>query len=212
MHAFSTPRITRAAIGLAAVSAFAVAPMAAQAAITSQSTAQATLDAGAMTIAAPLITAYQTTLTGLTVSPTTPVGTWNVTDATGSNLGWNVTVKATDPKTADHPAGADPIADPAVPGHAMSPNAGNPLSLTAGPATPTSSGNGATAPVSDTIQALSPGTAETVAHTAQVAQGEGSWDFLGTVGVPQLLTVVIPADATAGVYTSTLTFTVAAGV
>jgi hypothetical protein len=212
MHAFSSPRLTRAAIGLAAVSAFAVAPMAAQAAITSGTTAQATLNGGAMTISAPVITALSATLSGLTVSPTTPVQSWNVTDATGSDLGWNVTVSATDPVTVDIPAHGTAPVIPDNPSHPMSPNAGHPLSLTAGPATPTSSGNLATAPVSDTIQPLIPTTGATIAQTALAAQGEGSWDFAGTTPIPQVLTTVVPADATAGVYTSSLTFTVAPGV
>ena len=52
MNAFSKPRLTRAALGLAAVSAFAFAPMAAQAA---DQTLTGTLNGGSLTNTAPTL-------------------------------------------------------------------------------------------------------------------------------------------------------------
>ena len=72
MSKFLTPRLTRAAAGLAVLSAFAV-PVAAQAADTD---ATGTLSAGTLTNTAPAFTPFSATLTGLAQTKNTPVGTW----------------------------------------------------------------------------------------------------------------------------------------
>ena len=84
-------RVARIVAGLAVVSAFAVAPMA-QAADTN---ATGTLSAGSLTNTAPAITAFSTALTGVNQTVNTAVGAWNVNDARGSNVGYNITVAAT---------------------------------------------------------------------------------------------------------------------
>jgi hypothetical protein len=45
--------------------------------------------------------------------------------------------------------------------------------------------------------------------SAVAGTGQGEWDFAADGGVDQRLAVVIPGDASAGAYQSTLTFTTA---
>ena len=84
-------RVARIVAGLAAVSALAIAPMAAQAADTE---ATGTLSAGSLFAAAPAIAPFTATLNGVVQFPTTDVGGWSVTDATETGAGYNVTVAA----------------------------------------------------------------------------------------------------------------------
>jgi hypothetical protein len=190
MHKFLHPRVTRVAASLAVVSAFAVAPMAAQAADTN---ATGTLAAGSLSNVAPVIAPFNTTLTGLTQTVDTTVGASSVTDATGSGAGYSVTVAASVPTVGGVPAGA---------------GTGSTLTLTPAAAT-AAAGNPATGgPVPTTgAQALST-TATTVANAA-VGTGQGEWDFAADAGAATSLAVVIPGDASAGYYSSTLTYTTA---
>jgi hypothetical protein len=151
-------------------------------------TSMSTLD-----IVAPQITNLSATLTGAPLPLDTPVLDMDVTDATGSNLGWNVTAIATAP--ANNAGGAP-----------MSARTSAPVSLAVATPTPVT-GNGAVPPTTKGLQLLT--AAATIAHTA-VGEGQGGWVF--PADATQLLHIVIPADATAGTYTSTLTFTVAPGV
>ena len=89
MTKFPSPRLFRATAGLAALCAIAVIPVVAQAADTD---ATGTLTAGGLTNTAPAITPFTLTLDGATHTVTTKVGAWSVTDATGSNAGYSVTV------------------------------------------------------------------------------------------------------------------------
>src|ERR1019366_5378567 len=185
---FSNLRVLRVAAGLAVLSAFAVLPIAAQAA---ESNLEATLSGGALSNTAPTITPFAATLSGVTQTITTKVGAWEVTDATGSNAGYSVTVAATAPTVGGSAAGA-----------------GTGSSVTFTPATPTAAaGNPAAAgPGAPTAQTLSP-TAATI-ENAPAASGQGGWDFAAD-GAGKSLAVVIPGNASAGAYTSTLTFTTA---
>ena len=107
MTKLSSPRLFRAAVGLAAVGAFAVAPVAAHAGNTD---ADGTLTSGGLALATPAISTFSRPLTGLTQVVPAQVGAWSVTDATGSNAGYSVTVAASSPTVngvvAD--AGTDP--------------------------------------------------------------------------------------------------------
>jgi hypothetical protein len=183
------PRVSRVAAGLAALSAFAVIPMAAQAAETDVS---GTLTGGALTNTAPAITPFAATLSGVTQTVPTAVGAWSVTDATGSNAGYSVTVAATAPTV-----------------NGSAPSAGTGASLTLTPTTATAaSGNPATTgPVAQSAQTLST-TAATIDNSA-AGTGQGQWDFAADSGVTENLAVVIPGNASAGTYSSTLTFTTA---
>jgi hypothetical protein len=190
MSKFFSPRMARVAVGLAAVSAFAVAPMA-QAATTN---ATGTLSAGSLTNTAPAITAFSATLSGVNQTVTTDVGAWGVTDATGSNAGYSVTVAATAPTVA---------------GSAANAGTGGSLTLTKTTATAATGNSTTDAPLTTagTTQLLTT-TAATVANAAATT-GQGAWDF---PAADDGLSVVIPGDASAGAYSSTLTYTTAAPV
>ncbi|CAN5828402.1 hypothetical protein BH18ACT7_BH18ACT7_13100 [soil metagenome] len=176
-------RVARIVAGLAVVSAFAVAPMAAQAADTD---ATGTLSAGSLTNTAPAITAFSTALTGVNQTVNTAVGAWNVNDARGSNAGYNITVAAT---------------APTVGGSAPAAGTGGSLTMTSTTATAAAGNPAATGPVTSAAQLLSP-TAATIANAAATT-GQGQWNF-PTAGN---LAVVIPGNASAGAYSSTLTYT-----
>ena len=195
MTKFSSPRLFRAALGLAAVGAFAVAPVVAQAATTD---ANGTLTAGGLTNSAPPITAFNLTLDGLTHIVTTQVGAWNVTDATGSNAGYSVTVAA-----------SDPIVTPAT-GPAVSAGTGGSLTLTPSTAAAAANNPAPTGPVAETAQLLST-TAATI-DNAPAGTGQGEWDFAADPTGTKSLSIVVPGDASAGTYSSTLTFTTAVPV
>jgi len=197
---FLKPRTTRVAAGLAVLSALAVAAGAAQAADT---TATGTLTGGALSNTAPAITAFSATLSGITQTVDTAVAGWSVTDATGSNAGYSVTVAASVPvvTVADGP---DPGTDPDV----VSSGTGGSLTLTPTTATATAGNPASTGPVAQAPQVLA-----TTAHTIQnavVTTGQGQWDYAADDGiVDNNLAVVIPGDSSAGAYSSTLTYTTA---
>lgn len=181
--------ILKVTTGLAVLAAFAAAPVTAQAADTD---AVGTLSAGSLTNTAPPITPFGATLTGVTQNVTTAVGAWSVNDATGSSDGYSVTVSATAP-TVDGSAA----------------DAGTGASLTLTPTTATAAaGNPAPAgPVAEGPQLLST-TAATIENAAEGA-GQGRWNFAADSGATKNLSVVIPGDANAGTYSSTLSYTTA---
>lgn len=179
-------RMTRVVAGLTVLTALAVAPMAAQAADTD---ATGTLSAGSLTNTAPAITAFSASLTGVNQAVTTNVGAWSVTDARGSNLGYTITLAASDP-TVDGSA----------------PEAGTGGSLTMGATTATAApGNPATTGPVSSAQVLST-TAATI-DSAEEGTGQGQWNFAADANN---LSIVVPGDASAGAYSSTLTYTSAA--
>jgi hypothetical protein len=194
MSKFLNSRVPRVAVGMAVIGAFAMAPVAAQAA---DSNATGTLTAGALSNTAPAFTPFSTALTGLTQTVTTPVGAWDVNDATGSNAGYSVTVAASAPTVGGATAGA---------------GTGRSITLTPTTATATAAANNpaATGPVADAAQTLTP-TASTIDNAA-AGTGQGEWDFAADTGGAHNLSVVIPGDASAGAYSSTLTYTTAAPV
>ena len=193
MSKFLTPRLSRVAAGLAVLSAVAVAPVVAQAADTD---ATGTLSAGSLTNTAPAFTPFSATLTGLAQTKNTPVGTWGVTDATGSDDGYSITVSATAPTVDPDGAGG-----PAV-------ITGSTLKLYTTSATAVG-GNANTAPVARAAQQLdvdgSP-TASTIQNAA-AGTGQGPWSFPADAGASTGLEVIIPGNATPGTYSSTLSYT-----
>jgi len=182
-------RVARIVAGLAVVSAFAVAPMAAQAADTN---ATGMLTAGALSNTAPAITPLgNVALTGVAQTKTTDVGAWSVTDARGSNAGYNITLAAT---------------APTVGGSAPAAGTGGSLTMGAAPIATVGSGNtAATGPVRNASAQVLGTTAVSIANAAATT-GQGLWDF---VAVGNNLSVVIPGNASAGAYNSTLTYTAA---
>jgi hypothetical protein len=146
--------------------------------------------AGSLSNTAPPITAFTAQLTGRDQTVRTTVGAWSVTDATGSNAGYSVTVTAS---------------VPTVNGSSAAAGTGGSLTLT-----PTTAGGNSpsTAPVPAPPQTLSP-TASTI-ENAPAGTGQGQWNFPADAGSEESLAVLIPGDASAGSYSSTLTFTTAA--
>ena len=178
-------RVARIVAGLAVVSAFAVAPMAAQAADTE---AAGTLGAGELTNTAPSIGSLSTSLTGVSQIVTADVGTWSVTDARGSDLGYNVTVAATAPTVEGSAAGA---------------GTGGSLTLTKSSATAMPGNSAPQGPTPSAGATMVLGAAASIAG-ALPTDGQGAWEF---AAVTDGLSVVIPGDAQAGAYSSTLTYT-----
>ena len=145
-----------------------------------------------MSIAAPPITAFSAKLTGRNQTVITAVGGWSVTDATGSNAGYSVTVAATKPKV-----------------NGLTALAGTGGSITLTPATATAAAGNppSTGPAAASAQTLS--TRPATIENARAGTGQGEWDFNPDSGATKSLAVVIPGDASAGAYSSTLTFTTA---
>jgi len=187
MSKFLTPKVSRVAAGLAVLSAFSVAPVAAQAAETSLA---GTLSAGSLSDPAPIITPFSATLSGLTQTVHTAVGAWSVTDATGSNAGYSLTVAATAPTVAGSASGA---------------GTGGSITLTPTTASAASGNPTTTGPVATSAQVL--GTTAATVDNAIAGTGQGEWDFAADSGETKSLAVVIPGNASAGSYQSTLTFT-----
>ena len=148
--------------------------------------------AGSLSNTAPAIAPFAATLTGLTQTVHAAVGAWSVVDTRGSGAGYLVTVSATAPTVGGSLAAAGtgagltliPRAPSAAPGNAASP----------GPGPAGAQQLGATAA---TIAGVAPG------------GGQGEWVFPADSGAEKSLGIVIPADAGAGTFSSTLTFTTA---
>lgn len=191
MSRFPNSRAARVAIGFAVVSAVAAVPVA-QAANTD---ATGTLTGGSLSNTAPAITAFGATLTGVNQTVNTAVGSWSVTDATGTNDGYSVTVAASVPRVDNVVADA---------------GTGGSLTLTPPTATAAEGNSNASGPIAEGAQLLS--TSAATIENAAAGTGQGAWDFAGDVDDEQSLAVVVPADASAGAYSSTLTYTTAAAV
>ena len=191
-------RVARIVAGLTVASAFAVAPMAAQAQVPTDATG--TLSAGLLTNTAPAISPFSATLTGIAQTVNTEVGTWNVTDATGSDDGYTVTVSATAP-TVD--------ADSAPGGTTPTVIAGSTLKLYTTLAETGANLNTKPVPQADAQLdvALASGNAASTIQNAPAGTGQGPWDFAADNDVAAGLEVVIPGTATPGAYASTLTYT-----
>jgi hypothetical protein len=141
---------------------------------------------------APAITPFTTKLTGLSQTVRTTLGGWTVTDARLGNPGYSVTVAASAP-TVDRSTSAA--------------GTGGALTLTPSAAIAASYNPPSTGPVPTPAQTLSP-TAVTI-ENAPVGTGHGEWDFAADAGGANSLAVLIPGNADAGSYSSTLTFTTA---
>jgi hypothetical protein len=141
---------------------------------------------------APTITPFTTKLTGLSQTVSTTVGGWSVTDARFGNAGYSVTVAAS---------------APTVGGSTSAAGTGGSLILTPGTASAANDNPPGTGPVSTPAQILSP-TAATI-ENAPAGTGHGEWDFAADAGSADSLAVLIPGNADAGSYNSTLTFTTA---
>lgn len=193
MTRFLTPRVARVAAGLAVVSAFAAAPVLAQADTT---TATGTLGAGALSVTAPAITAFSAPLTGVNQSVTTAVGAWTLTDSVGDGAAYHVTVSA----------GAPTIGATSIAGSLGS----TWLSLTPTTATPDTNNPATTSPTAVAVPVAVGATAATIQNAAANV-GAGRQNFAADTGGVKSLAITIPGNAKAGAYSDTLTYTIAAG-
>jgi hypothetical protein len=211
MSKLSISRGWRILAGLVVASAFAVAPMAARSA---PGDLDGTLTAGSLTVSTPTLGNVNTTLNGANQTIDTTVGAWDVVDATGSNDGYVVTVAASTPSDTGGYAGTG--GSITYTPQAITEGSGNPA--THGPV----DGAGVT---SDVTPLELPTGGITVANAASAANtsnsggpnvvggaGQGEWDFTADSGATKSLAVVIPGDASAGTYSSTLTFTASTAV
>jgi hypothetical protein len=134
-----------------------------------------------------------TSLTGAQQTIHTNLASWGVTDATGSGAGWHVTFQAS------QFTGTGPITLPT-----------SSLVLTAPVITPNGI-NLAVPPVNQgTTFTLDSGSAVPILH-ALAGTGQGAWTMTQANTGGGDLALTIPADASAGTYTSNLTFTLATG-
>jgi hypothetical protein len=188
--------LRQAAVALGMVCAFAAAPAVAQADTT---TATGTLSAGGLSVAAPPITPFTATLTGVNQTVHTAVGAWNLTDAVGDGAAYNVSVSA----------GAPSIGGTSIAGS---------LGTTWLALTPTTAANDASNPAPASTHpvaiagSLAVGATAVTIENAAVNTGAGKWDFAADTGGVQNLAVTIPGNAVPGAYSDTLTYTIAAGV
>ncbi len=200
---FLNSRVSWLAASVVAVAGYALAPMAAQGADTPLT---GTLSAGLLSDTAPAITPFTATLSGVNQTKLTAVGSWSVTDATGSNAGYSVTVAASAPvvTVADGPDGGTER-DVAYEG------TGGTITLTPKTTTAAAGNPADTGPVAQAAQLL--GTTAATIQDAPAGTGQGQWNSATDNGTTEnSLAVVIPGDASAGDYSSTLTYTTAAPV
>lgn len=147
---------------------------------------------GQLSNTAPTIEPFSVTLTGLTQTVHAAVGAWSVTDPTGTNDGYSLTVTASTPTVAGSEA-----------------NAGTGGSLTLTPTTATAAA-GNTAPDGPEATPAQPlNTTAATIENAPAGTGQGQWNFAADSGNTKSLAMVIPGNANPGAYSSTLTFTTA---
>jgi hypothetical protein len=145
-----------------------------------------------MSNTAPPITAFNAKLTGHDQTVNMRVGAWSVTDARNSSAGYSVTVAAS---------------APTVDGSTTAAGTGGSLTVTPGTATAAANNPPSTGPVAASAQLL--GTTAATVENAPAGTGQGKWEFAADSGSAHSLAVVIPGNASAGSYDSTLTFTTA---
>jgi hypothetical protein len=154
---------------------------------------------GNLTNTAPAIGSLSTALTGVAQTVNAAVGAWNVTDASGTNAGYTISVAASAPTDNSAADGTGTVLSPGTGGSmTLTPTA---AAATAGNTAPTGPVEGAGVASSATPLLVSGGAVTT--DNAAAGTGQGSWDFAGAGN----LAVVIPSDASAGFYSSTLTYT-----
>ena len=183
--------IIPAAIG----AALALAPSNATAATDSTSV---TLGAGTLSFSvAPTAADFSNVaLTGATQTVTTNFDDWRVLDARGNGAGWNVTIAASqfsDGASHTLPTGSLTLKSPVA-------TKVDPLNLALPPL-----------PQGLPPWTIDAGSAVKV-ESALAGTGQGEWNFdqLNLAGAKDLQ-LTVPADATAGTYTSTITSTLSSG-
>src|SRR5579875_3260659 len=191
-------RLTRA-VTLASVAAVLVAPAGAQADAASPATQtpQATIDPGSLDFTtAPSVSDFgPVTLDGRAQSANAQVNDWGVDDSEGTGASWQVTAVATQFATSD--------SSETLPMN----------SLTMVPPATVTADSGQSADEAPTAEAPAepldnPDQTPQVIASAAAGDGMGNWSFHQANATGGDLALGIPADARAGTYTSTITFTV----
>jgi WxL domain surface cell wall-binding len=134
-----------------------------------------------------------TPLTGTQQTIHTELASWGVTDARGTGGGWHVTFQAS------QFSGAGGITLPT-----------GSLSMTAPLVTPNGVNLAAPPLVQGATFTLDGGSAVGIVHALELT-GQGAWSMAQSNLLGGDLALTIPANAAAGTYTSSLTFTLAAG-
>jgi hypothetical protein len=134
-----------------------------------------------------------TALTGAQQTIHTNFANWGVNDARGSGAGWHVTFQAS------QFTGTGPITLPT-----------SSLVLTTPVVTPSGINLAAPPVTQGATFTLDSGSAVAIVH-ALALTGQGSWTMTQSNAGGGDLALTIPADASAGTYTSNLTFTLASG-
>ena len=151
--------------------------------------ASVVLTGGTLTLTTPAVGNFGgVTLNGSAQSTTATMGTFTVTDARGTGVGWNVTVQGTQFTMAGHTLPMNSISMPAPTVANIDSTSGSTPSITTGPY------------LIDNASA--------VKITSAAADGTGMGSYTYT---PGSLTLSIPANAYAGTYTSTVTVSVVTG-
>jgi hypothetical protein len=150
------------------------------------------LTAGTLTINTPTVGNFGgVTLNGTAQDTNASVGTFTVTDATGSGSGWNVTVQASQFATG-------------APGNHTLPLSS--ISMTAPSVAKIDSSSGNAPSITADPYVIDSGSAVKISSAAADGTGMGSYTFGGTT-----LTLHVLANAYAGTYTSTVTVSVISG-
>jgi hypothetical protein len=150
------------------------------------------LSAGTLTITTPSVANFGgLTLNGAAQTTTAALGTFTVTDARGSGIGWNVTVQATQFTAGSHTLAMNSISMPAPTVAKADATSGNVPTIATGPY------------LIDNATAVKISSA---AVDATTGNGMGSYTY-----TPGNLTLSVPANAYAGTYTSTVTVSVVTG-
>lgn len=191
-------KLTRA-VTLASVAAALVAPAGALADATSSATQspQATVDPGSLDFTtAPTVTDFgPITLDGQAQSANAQVNDWGVDDSEGTGASWQVTAVATQFATSDSSETLPMSALTMVPPATVTAGSGQSADESPTPETPAE-------PLDN------PGQTPQVIASATAGDGMGDWSFHQANANGGDLALGIPADANAGTYTSTITFTV----
>jgi WxL domain surface cell wall-binding len=149
----------------------------------------AVLNGGTIAVTTPSVDDFASvTLNGAAQSTTAGMGTFDVTDARGTGVGWNVTVQADQFDSGTHTLPMDSISMPAPSVGKIAATSGSVPSIISGP------------------YHIDNASAVKIASAAGDGTGMGSYRF-----TPDVLTLSVPANAYAGTYTSTVTVSVNSG-
>lgn len=192
-----TPRVLQVTMGLMVLCAFAVVPMTAQAETVGTTGLNGEVEAGALSVVAPLAIAMPPVhVTGSAQVATETVPSWQFADLTGQEAGYSVVVSAPDMYVgtserytitlkAQQAQAKDKTAEVEAEKH----NA---------PASMAEAG----LPVGEGSEAVT-------IQEAELAKGNGAWEVPAG---PANIAVGVPPVTPSGQYTDTLTFTISAGV